>query len=334
MVPMFALVAALAIGSACPDIALAATDGKPVKLAAFSGRSVALITGLDLSTPGDNQLLAPLSLVSLSKEKLEIAVLSLLAPERLSALSESAGERVSLYSCGEDALTALDALVNGKPQRRCVLVNAKGRVVRVWSSLGPSFAESLADWFSGRLVPYGYPCPDPRAPFGIEPGESDRGLLLLFLSSIGVVDAMYADRIVKLANFCAERKISIVALFPSYDETEKTVAKFAKAAMFEFPCVVDPGFGFADALRITHTPTAVLLARDGKCAYAGAIDSNTRDRETNRKYVQDAIEALLKGEKPPIVQTMPFGTLLRRSERDDQERIRGSGGGGAVSSSP
>lgn len=329
---MLALVAALAIGSSCPDIALTGSDGKPVKLSAFSGRSVALITGLDLSHAGDNQLLTLVSLASPPREKLEIAVLTLSSQDRPPTHGKHEGRRWSVFSCAEEALTALDALSNGKPQRRCVLVNPKGRVVRVWSSLGASFAESFANWFSGRLVPYGYQCPDPRQQLGVESSEEDRGLLMLFLSSTGVVDAMYADRIVKLAKFCSDKKVAVVALFSSYDETDETVAKFAKAAMFDFPCVVDRGFGYADALRITHTPTAVLLTRDGKCAYAGAIDSNTRDRETNRMYVKEAIEAILRGEKPPIAQTMPFGTLLRRSEQDDQERIRGSGGGGAVSS--
>ncbi len=47
-------------------------------------------------------------------------------------------------------------------------------------------------------------------------------------------------------------------------------------------------------------------------SYIGAIDNNTKDAAlANKKYVEDAVDALLKGEKPVVTKTKAIGCTIK-----------------------
>ncbi len=46
-------------------------------------------------------------------------------------------------------------------------------------------------------------------------------------------------------------------------------------------------------------------------AYIGAFDDNMNVKEVKEHYVADAVEALLKGEKPKTTETKAFGCGIK-----------------------
>ncbi len=61
------------------------------------------------------------------------------------------------------------------------------------------------------------------------------------------------------------------------------------------------------------TPHVFVLDRQGILRYRGAVDDvSFRKREASRSYLQEAVEALLKGRLPEIEETLPFGCAIVR----------------------
>ena len=222
------------------------------------------------------------------------------------------------------------------------LVNDKGRITKIWGVGGPKLAGFVAGWRSGRSLGIGATPPDPRphvaalpklapptSPFELlahtlrlrfaVPGLSSKtgGLLVLFLSTSGAADGLYLERISECAKEAAKAGIGVLGLFPDYDETAAGVSAFGSAAGISFDIALDPGNAFADAYRATRTPEAFLLDPEGRVSYTGAVDSSTWPDPSNRKFLMEAIKAMGSGLGPAIAKTLPFGTIIRRSARDE-----------------
>ena len=71
----------------------------------------------------------------------------------------------------------------------------------------------------------------------------------------------------------------------------------------------------AKAFGATNTPHVFLLERKGKdfvIAYIGAIDNNARNgSQADKKYVEDAVKALLAGEHVSVKKTKAVGCGIK-----------------------
>lgn len=63
------------------------------------------------------------------------------------------------------------------------------------------------------------------------------------------------------------------------------------------------------------TPHFFIIDKSGTLVYSGAVDdiasSDTADIEKARNYVREVLDALLKGEKPPVKTTKPYGCSVK-----------------------
>ena len=60
-----------------------------------------------------------------------------------------------------------------------------------------------------------------------------------------------------------------------------------------------------------------MLDKDRKIAYMGAMDDRDSPKLAKINYVHQAVEALLKGEKPAITETRGRGCRVRYLRRAD-----------------
>jgi peroxiredoxin len=61
------------------------------------------------------------------------------------------------------------------------------------------------------------------------------------------------------------------------------------------------------------TPHAFLIDRQGSLRYRGAVDDvSFRQREPSRFYLEEAVQALLAGRIPEVVEIPPFGCTIVR----------------------
>ena len=87
----------------------------------------------------------------------------------------------------------------------------------------------------------------------------------------------------------------------------------AKSEGYTMPYVVDENHKLADAFGAKTTPHVYLLDADLKLAYKGAIDDNVDSaKEVSKRYVEDAMTMLTKGQNPDPNSTKPLGCSIKR----------------------
>ncbi|MCO5170453.1 MAG: redoxin family protein [Planctomycetes bacterium] len=72
----------------------------------------------------------------------------------------------------------------------------------------------------------------------------------------------------------------------------------------EYPVLLDPNGGAGRAYGARVTPHMVVIDREGKIAYSGAIDD---EGKAGVNYVQRAVEALLEGKPVETPETRAYG---------------------------
>ncbi|HWP31167.1 MAG TPA: hypothetical protein VNK96_05525 [Fimbriimonadales bacterium] len=334
---MLAITAGVILFALAPDVRFVATDGSAKSLSLWRGYYTLVVTGLNPRESKDLETIRGLAVIEPDDKKYALVCLTSATPEELSKIAEDARIRKGLFFSEEEAFVALGVREGGEIRRKAILVNPRGYVVKIWDGMSSEFAQVFAEWISGSSLPIGAEAFDPRplffrslwedlnlAEFGIEYSwrkpDEEKGLLVLFLSTTGSVDELYIERIRRIGEICKSKGVGVIGCFPNYDETPETVFFYAKNAKFEFPCAVDVGGCIADVYRATRTPEAFLLDSKGRVFYAGSIDSTTRADDRVVPYLERAIEALVGGKKPKPDKTIPFGTIIKRTEADERQR--------------
>jgi len=128
---------------------------------------------------------------------------------------------------------------------------------------------------------------------------------------------MYEDRLIELHKTYAPQGYSVVAINPNTSgENEKegfeAMQKRAKEKNFPFVYLVDEGQKIYPQYGAVRTPHVFLLDKERKVQYIGSIDDNARSAEDVKvKYIEEAISALEKGEKPNPNLTKAIGCPVK-----------------------
>jgi peroxiredoxin len=93
------------------------------------------------------------------------------------------------------------------------------------------------------------------------------------------------------------------------------MASRAKQKNYDFPYLVDESQAVAKAFGATNTPHVFVLQKNGdkfQVAYIGTIDNNSRDASSaTKKYVEDAVDALLAGKPVGTETTKAIGCGIK-----------------------
>jgi peroxiredoxin len=96
------------------------------------------------------------------------------------------------------------------------------------------------------------------------------------------------------------------------DESDDEVRRVA--AERGLPLVLrDPDHRLADLFGAAATPHVFVIDAQGKVRYQGAPDdARFRDPQPRRRYLAEALHALLRGEDPDPAETMTYGCAIVR----------------------
>ena len=79
--------------------------------------------------------------------------------------------------------------------------------------------------------------------------------------------------------------------------------------------LMDPDGKAGKALGAKTTPHVFVIDKEGKLAYNGAVDDDTRgSNESRTNYVRLAVNSLLKGEQVATTTTKPYGCSVKYAE--------------------
>lgn len=126
----------------------------------------------------------------------------------------------------------------------------------------------------------------------------------------------YEDRFIAFAKKYAERGVRLVAMNVNTEEADRLPAMKARAKekSFPFPYLYDPTQKIGMAYGARVTPHLFILDKERKIAYVGAFDNARRAANVKKRYVEDAVEALLAGKTPQESQTRAAGCTIHYEE--------------------
>jgi peroxiredoxin len=125
----------------------------------------------------------------------------------------------------------------------------------------------------------------------------------------------YEDRLIALAKrFAAEgNKCALVAINANKvkDDLLPAMEERAKAKGFNFPYLHDETQQVARSYGATFTPEFVVLNKERKVVYLGAMDDSPDGKNITTHYVDDAVAAALAGKRPETTETPAVGCAVR-----------------------
>jgi len=127
----------------------------------------------------------------------------------------------------------------------------------------------------------------------------------------------YEDRLVAIQRDYADLGVQLVAInsnddlnYPE-DSFENMVVR-AKAKRYNFPYLRDASQRVARSYGATHTPHLFVFDRSRRLRYTGKIDDNwQRPDAVTRRYLREALDAILKDSAPTETATHAIGCTIK-----------------------
>jgi peroxiredoxin len=125
----------------------------------------------------------------------------------------------------------------------------------------------------------------------------------------------YEDRLIALAKrFATEgNRCALIAINANKvkDDLLPAMEERAKTKGFNFPYLHDETQQVARSYGATFTPEFVVLNKERKVVYLGAMDDSPDGKNVTKRYVDDAVTAALAGKLPQTTETPAVGCAVR-----------------------
>jgi len=150
--------------------------------------------------------------------------------------------------------------------------------------------------------------------------KNAKGYIVVFTCNHCPYAQAYEDRIVALNNKYKVLGYPVVAINPNNPEKQKedsfaNMQQRAKDKKFAFPYLLDEGQKIFPQYGATKTPHVYILQKTSKgnvVKYIGAIDDNYEDaKAVKQKYVENAVDALIKGKEVTVKETKAIGCSIK-----------------------
>jgi peroxiredoxin len=147
-----------------------------------------------------------------------------------------------------------------------------------------------------------------------------KGAIVIFDCNTCPFSKAYNERIIALHNKYANQGFPVVAINSNSPEISPgdsfdEMVKVSKEKKYSFYYLFDESQSVAKAFGATNTPHVFVLKKDGtkfNVAYIGAIDNSPRDQSAaDKKYVEQAVDALLAGKAVPTAKTKAIGCGIK-----------------------
>lgn len=150
--------------------------------------------------------------------------------------------------------------------------------------------------------------------------KDSKGFMLVFTCNTCPVSRAYAERIIALNNKYAPKGYPMIAVNPNDPEAQpgdsfEKMQSYARQKGFQFPYLYDPGQVITRQFGASRTPHMFVLKRTNKgiiVEYIGAIDDDAEDSGAGKtNFAQNAVDALIAGQKPPVTFTKAVGCTIK-----------------------
>lgn len=144
-----------------------------------------------------------------------------------------------------------------------------------------------------------------------------KGYIVIFTCNTCPYAIAYEDRIIALHEKYAPQGYPVIAINPNDGEVQpgdsfEKMKERANEKNFPYAYVLDETQNITRTYGASRTPHVFLLDGDMVVRYIGTIDNNHKDASAaDKKYVEDAVEALMAGEKVDPDFTKAIGCTIK-----------------------
>ncbi len=136
--------------------------------------------------------------------------------------------------------------------------------------------------------------------------EAKKATAVFFLSYTCPVTWRYEKRVGELRKKYG-KDVRFVAVSSHYQEDPKKVRDFAEQRNFDMPVLRDADSKIAVFYGVRSTPAMIVIDGKGTLRYHGAIDDDPGESNIKKKYVAEAIDAIIGGKDVPVKRTLVPG---------------------------
>lgn len=150
--------------------------------------------------------------------------------------------------------------------------------------------------------------------------DDAKGFIITFTCNTCPYAVAYEDRIEALNKMYAEKGYPVIAIMPNNvkvkpGDSMEAMKERAMEKGFTFPYLMDEGQRVYPQFGATKTPHIYVVQKTKKgnvVKYIGAIDDNYQNaEEVKKKYVEDAVNALLNGKEVEVTETKAIGCTIK-----------------------
>jgi peroxiredoxin len=147
-----------------------------------------------------------------------------------------------------------------------------------------------------------------------------KGFIVTFTCNTCPFAVLYEDRIQALNEKYGSQGYPVIAIMPNNTDVKpgdnmQAMKKRAQEKGFTFPYLIDKGQKVYPKFGATKTPHIYVLEKTKKgnvVKYIGAIDDNHEDASAVKiKFIENAVDALLKGEEVMQKETKAIGCSIK-----------------------
>jgi len=138
-------------------------------------------------------------------------------------------------------------------------------------------------------------------------------VVVVFLANHCPVVVNYEDRIIDLANAYKGKSVKVVGLCVNDMDSDRlpAIKDRVKEKGYNYVYGYDESQQVGKAYGATNTPQFFVLDKTRTIRYTGALDDNGNESKVSKRYVRDAVDALLKGESVEIAETRAVGCGIK-----------------------
>ena len=141
----------------------------------------------------------------------------------------------------------------------------------------------------------------------------------------------YEERLKQLVTDYKPKGVAVVGIMPNdpksvrldelgWTDLSDSFAEMkirARDRQFNFPYIYDDTEAVARAYGPVATPHVFVFDHDHKLRYVGAIDDSERAQHVQKRYLRDALDALLAGHEPALTKTKVVGCSIKWAGKEN-----------------
>lgn len=137
-----------------------------------------------------------------------------------------------------------------------------------------------------------------------------KALVVVFLSARCPCSNSHFPVLTKLAEKYTD--VRFVAVHSNFEEPTKEAQAYFKTLNLPFPVIEDEHAKIADQFKALKTPHAFVLSPEGKILYQGGVTNSAMADQSDRNYLNEALEDILKGQKVRTAEGRTLGCVIVR----------------------